>query len=447
MPLQLLDLDDRRFNDLMAEALVRIPADSPEWTNLNPSDPGITLVELLAHLTDVLLYRLNRVTDDNRRTFLKLMNGPNWVPPLDGDLIEETSEAVNSVRKRFRAVTRDDYEYLSKQWLAGQKPSADSMEGRAHCVPQRHLAAGTESERLRARPGHVSVVIVPPRPGPPRFAPARGQVIAPPSNPDRFPQPSAEQLSGLFSHLDERRMLTTRLSVVGPIYVHVSAQLVIARNQDAVDADVAKAVQASLERLLDPLPSDTGEGWPFGRDVFVSDIYQALEKTAGIDFVSDVMLGSACAMGDDKCVVASPFWHAEGDLIGLRIEEHHLPVFEGPPKLVIRPSNAFIAVNVTVSAPNPGNADPRLVKQQIKAKVREKFYPRLKPLPNPTGTVAAMTISKSELETAVQSFAPNASVEMVCTPSANLKTDQSGELFVDVAEGQVVDWRVSIKLT
>ena len=59
MPLQLPDLDDRRFNDLLVEALVRIPADSPEWTNLNPSDPGITLVELLAHLTDVLLYRLN----------------------------------------------------------------------------------------------------------------------------------------------------------------------------------------------------------------------------------------------------------------------------------------------------------------------------------------------------------------------------------------------------
>ena len=283
MPLQLPDLDDRRFNDLLVEALVRIPANLSEWTNLNPSDPGITLVELLAHLTDVLLYRLNRVTDDNRRTFLRLMNGPDWVQPPDSDLIEETGRAVNAVRKRFRAVTRDDYEFLSKQWLAGQQP-ADSLEERAHCVPQRNLAAGTESERLRVRPGHVSVVIVPPRPRPPRFAPARGQPVAPPSNPDRFPQPSAEQLGGLFSHLDERRMLTTRLSVVGPFYVHVSAQLVIARNPDAVDAQVTKAVQASLERLLDPLPSDTGEGWPFGRDVFVSDIYQALEKTSGNRF-------------------------------------------------------------------------------------------------------------------------------------------------------------------
>ena len=445
MPLQLPDLDDRRFNDLIAEALVRIPADSPEWTNLNPSDPGITLVELLAHLTDVLLYRLNRVTDDNRRTFLRLMNGPDWVQPPDSDLIEETGKAVNAVRERFRAVTRDDYEFLSKQWLAGQQP-ADSLEGRAHCVPQRNLTAGAESERLRVRPGHVSVVIVPPRPRPPRFAPARGQPVAPPSNPDRFPQPSAEQLSGLFSHLDERRMLTTRLSVVGPFYVHVSAQLVIARNPDAVDAQVTKAVQASLERLLDPLPSDTGEGWPFGRDVFVSDIYQALEKTSGIDFVSDVMLGSACAGGYDKCVVADPFWHAEGDLIGLGIEEHHLPVFEGPATLVIRPSDAFIAVNVTVSAPNPVNADPKLVKQQIKAKIRELCYPTLKPAPNPAGALEPKKIFRSKLVSEVRGIAPNASVEMACTPSGNLKTE-SGELFVDVAEGQVVDWRVSIELT
>ena len=201
---------------------------------------------------------------------------------------------------------------------------------------------------------------------------------------------------------------------------------------------LTKAVQASLERLLDPLPSDTGEGWPFGRDVFVSDIYQALEKTSGIHFVSDVMLGSACASGDDKCVVAAPFWHAEGDLIGLGIEEHHLPVFEGPATLVIRPSDAFIAVDVTVSAPNPVNADPKLVKQQIKTKIRELCYP--------TGALEPKKIFRSKLQSEVRGIAPNASVEMACTLSGNLKTE-FGELFVDVAEGQVVDWRVSIELT
>src|SRR5437660_12430227 len=115
MPLQLPNLDDRRYNDLVAEALTRIPTYSPEWTNHNPSDPGITLVELFAYLTDMLLYRLNRVTDDNTRKFLKLLNGPDWVEPANADLREEIRQAVMSIRERYRAVTADDYEFLASE--------------------------------------------------------------------------------------------------------------------------------------------------------------------------------------------------------------------------------------------------------------------------------------------------------------------------------------------
>ena len=55
-----------------------IPAWAPEWTNYNPSDPGITLIELFAYLSEMLLYRLNRVGDANLLEFLKLINGPSW---------------------------------------------------------------------------------------------------------------------------------------------------------------------------------------------------------------------------------------------------------------------------------------------------------------------------------------------------------------------------------
>ncbi len=34
-------LDDRSFDQLVAEAKARIPVHTPEWTNLNDSDPGI----------------------------------------------------------------------------------------------------------------------------------------------------------------------------------------------------------------------------------------------------------------------------------------------------------------------------------------------------------------------------------------------------------------------
>src|ERR1700745_1109612 len=73
MPLPAPDLDDRRFQDLLDDARRNTPRYGPEDTHHNPSDPGITLLELFAWLTDVLLYRLNRVPDKNYIKFMDLL--------------------------------------------------------------------------------------------------------------------------------------------------------------------------------------------------------------------------------------------------------------------------------------------------------------------------------------------------------------------------------------
>lgn len=51
MPLQSPSLDTRTYKELLNEALSRIPVHTPEWTNFNESDPGVTLLELFAFLT------------------------------------------------------------------------------------------------------------------------------------------------------------------------------------------------------------------------------------------------------------------------------------------------------------------------------------------------------------------------------------------------------------
>ncbi|MCB9153372.1 MAG: putative baseplate assembly protein [Caldilineae bacterium] len=76
MPLTVPNLDDRNFEQLVAEARARIPVHTPEWTNLNDSDPGITLVQLFAFMTENLLYRSNRIPERNRKKFLSLLNIP-----------------------------------------------------------------------------------------------------------------------------------------------------------------------------------------------------------------------------------------------------------------------------------------------------------------------------------------------------------------------------------
>ena len=73
MPLPLPNLDDRRWQDLTQEALPLIPRYAPQWTDFNAHDPGVTIMELYAWLTESLAYRLNQVPDRFRWKFVELL--------------------------------------------------------------------------------------------------------------------------------------------------------------------------------------------------------------------------------------------------------------------------------------------------------------------------------------------------------------------------------------
>jgi predicted phage baseplate assembly protein len=73
MALPVPNLDDRRFQDLVDDAKRLVQQRCPEWTDHNVSDPGVTLIELFAWMTDQLVYRLNRVPDRNYVKFLELI--------------------------------------------------------------------------------------------------------------------------------------------------------------------------------------------------------------------------------------------------------------------------------------------------------------------------------------------------------------------------------------
>ena len=73
MRLPEIQLDDRRFQDLVSEARLKINRACPEWTEHNVSDPGITLIELFAWMTEMTIYRLNRVPDKLHVALLDLL--------------------------------------------------------------------------------------------------------------------------------------------------------------------------------------------------------------------------------------------------------------------------------------------------------------------------------------------------------------------------------------
>ncbi len=85
MPLQIPNLDDRRYQELLDEALARIPVHTPEWTNFNASDPGVTLLQLFAFMLENVQYRSNLIPERNRLKFLTLLGvGLQPVVPAQG---------------------------------------------------------------------------------------------------------------------------------------------------------------------------------------------------------------------------------------------------------------------------------------------------------------------------------------------------------------------------
>ncbi len=100
MPLKSPILDDRDYKQIIEEAKRLIPVYAPEWTDWNEHDPGISLIQLFSHLTEMIIYRLNQVPDKNYIEFLKLI-GTELKPATPAEahltftLSEDTTAQIN----------------------------------------------------------------------------------------------------------------------------------------------------------------------------------------------------------------------------------------------------------------------------------------------------------------------------------------------------------------
>ena len=92
MSLPVPNLDDRSWKQIVDEAVRLIPRYCPEWTNHNASDPGVTLLELYAWMTEMVIYRLNKVPEKNFLTFLDLI-GVRLKPPEPAQVVLEFTPA------------------------------------------------------------------------------------------------------------------------------------------------------------------------------------------------------------------------------------------------------------------------------------------------------------------------------------------------------------------
>jgi len=166
VPLPIPNLDDRDFERLVADAKALIAARSPEWTDFSPSDPGVTLLEVFAYLTDTLLYRVNRIPEKAFVQFLELI-GVRVMPPAAAsvDLVFSlAAPATNEVivpRGSRVATARSDagspvFSTVADARIGVGEQSATVRALAGEVVDGEHLGSGT------GKPGQLVRVAHPP---------------------------------------------------------------------------------------------------------------------------------------------------------------------------------------------------------------------------------------------------------------------------------------------
>ena len=186
--------------------------------------------------------------------------------PAGGGADQETLAEVQrrgprTLKHRDRAISAEDYEWLARE--------ASVQVARTLCIP---AADGSDA-------GRVTVLLVP-------------------DSDDPAPYPPPGLVRDVERYLDERRPPTVALRIAGPEYVTVSVSVTIVPTS-LDEAELTRArVQARLVEFLHPLTGGPqGEGWDFGRDVYVSEIAQVVEDTEGVDHVAALRISGA--LGDD----------------------------------------------------------------------------------------------------------------------------------------------------
>ena len=217
------------------------------------------------HVVDTLTDNLhNRALLQNFNAVKARVTITNVLPSTGGDAaetLEEASErALELIESPNRAVTLGDYEALARK-TPGVRLARVSARANLHPAFPCYRA-----------PGIVTVIVLPWLP--------KGR-----------PVPSVALRRTVAAYLMRRRVIGTRVEVVGPTYRKVSVQARVQSVDRVNKENLRTRIIEALDRFFDPLVGGPdGTGWPFGRDVYRSEVLQIIDETAGVENVLSLQL-------------------------------------------------------------------------------------------------------------------------------------------------------------
>ena len=248
--------------------------------NATRADEGNLAIRSVMELRDSAHNRL-AVGNFNavKASLEKVTNAINATGGLAAETLEgAAARAIELMDDSKRAVTLKDYEKLALA-TPGAKVGRATAKANLHASFPCFQATGV-----------ITVVILP-------------------NMPVKKPMPSRGLLRAVASYLDRRRIIGTRVEVVGPTYLEVTVRAKVRSVKNASKTNLRLKIVKALDDFFDPLtggPEQTG--WPFGRDVYRSEVLQVIDEVIGVDHVIDLELSAAGCEAQCGNVCLAPGW-------------------------------------------------------------------------------------------------------------------------------------------
>lgn len=289
MAIQLPNLDTKTYEEISEEMVASIPKYTDKWTNHNPSDPGITILELLSWIAETTLYRMNGVPNESYINFLRLVAGASGTDEVerllkdpyqdkyhrklldflneieeghDKTIPEIKTEALMFLKSRYRAVTEDDFRRLAIE--------ATDLFG----VKVRRVIVEKALDEDK-----VVIVLVPDKW-------KQYEELAESEKLGRY----KELAVSVMDYLNPRTLIGTRIWVKQPVYSDVGIDLKVVCHHYAIAEKIEADTKDRILKHLDPFVGGDGKtGWPYRRSLSVYEIAQIVEETDGVKQVESIM--------------------------------------------------------------------------------------------------------------------------------------------------------------
>lgn len=288
MPLKYPDLAARTYNDILEEMVSSIPRYSEKWTNFNPADPGIMILEILAWIFDTNLYRMNSLPEESYMNFMRLIAGasgnevdllieklkkyPNsdkehlqfleFLKEIEGNnrkgqqvrnILEMKAAALHFLNSNYRAVTEDNFVKLAIE------STINRIEGGP--AVKRAIVSGNHD-------GKVEITIIS-------------------DNKEKY----NELIKIVKDYLEPRRLICTKIVVKAPVYSSIKIDIEAVCQPDSKPMLTRENIMKNIIAFLDPVTGgDEKKGWPYGRPVSIYELFHIIEETDGVDYAENVTL-------------------------------------------------------------------------------------------------------------------------------------------------------------